>query len=356
MYINFLIKICLLCLCSFVYIANVVADPQTSDAKQKLVFLNWGEYLDPELTEKFEQLHDVELIEFYFESDEGRDQLLAENDAQGYDLIMLNDLNVEVYAKRGWIDPLDKEKIPNLKQIDQYWIDIVPGAEEYVVPYFWGTIGIAYRTDLVKEPITQWKQLLNPAPHLQGQIDMINDGRCLVSAALLSLGYSPNSADVTQINEAKAILLAQKPYVKEYTVLEVGEGSELLSGSVIAAMTYNGDAVSTMDNSDNVEFVVPEEGTVLWIDYLTVAKASQNKDLAHAFINFLNEPENAAQLAEYMFYASPNKGAEKLLTPELLENPLVYPPAELMQKSAPLTPLPPRAIKQINTIAVQVMK
>jgi len=350
------IKIFLLFLPAFFYIINVVAEPQTTTAKQQLVFLNWIEYMDPDLIEKFEKQHNVEVIEVYFESCEARDQLLLETEAQGYDLIMMNDPNVEFYKHRGWITPLDKTKISNLKHIDQHWIDIVPGAEGYVVPYLWGTMGIAYRKDLVKEPITNWQQLLKPAPYLQGRISMIDDVNSLVGMALLSLGYSTNNIELTQIDEAERLLLEQKPHVKFYAVLKPNEDSELLSGEVIAAMAYNGDTLQIQDYSPNIEYVVPDEGGSVWIDYLAVSASSKVKDLAFAFINFLNEPANAAQLAEYLHFASPNMAAEKLLPPEFLANPIIYPEKEIIQKSPPFKPLPPRIKSRYNTIGIQVMR
>ena len=349
-------KIVLLFLSAFFYIISVAAEPQTITDKQRLVFLNWGEYIDPDLIKKFEQQHNAEIIGVDYYSNEVRDQLLLETEAKGYDLIVMGDLKIKSYKERGWITPLDKTQIPNLKHINQHWIDIVPEAGGYAVPYFWGTLGIAYRKDLVKEPITHWQQLFKPAPYLQGRISMNDDMRDLIGMALVCLGYSANSVDPTQIDEAERLLLAQKPHVKYYTVLEINEGSELLSGDVIAGMAYSGDTLQTREYNSNIEFVIPDEGGSVWVDYLVVSAKSKAKDLAFAFINFLNEPANAAQLAEYMHYASPNMAAEKLLPPEFLADKLIYPKNEIIQKSPPFKPLPLRIKSRYNTIAIQVMR
>ncbi len=356
MYLFRCIKIPLLFFLTSFYIINVAAEPQTTTEKQRLIFLNWSEYIDPDLIEKFEQQHNAEVIEVYFQGDEARNQLLLETEAQGYDLIMLDDPNVGFYKQRGWITALDKTKIPNLKHIDQHWIDIVPETKGYAVPYFWGTVGIAYRKDLVKEPITKWQQLFYPAPNLQGRFSMFDDVHSLVGMALMCLGYSVNSIEPAQIDEAKHLLLAQKPYVKFYAPLKVNEGSELLSGDVIAGMAYSGDTLQTREYNPNIEFIIPEEGGSVWIDYLVVSNKSKVKDLAFAFINFLNEPANAAQLAEYLQYPSPNMAAEKLLSPEFLADPMIYPDKELIQKSPPFKPLPPRIKNSYNTIGIQVMR
>jgi spermidine/putrescine transport system substrate-binding protein len=349
-------RLTLLLLPALFYIICVAAEPQTPTAKQQLVFLNWSEYIDPDLIEKFEQQHDAEILQMYFQGDEERDQLLLETEAQGYDLIMLNDPNIGLYKQRGWITALDKAQISNLKHIDQHWIDIVPEAKGYAVPYFWGTMGIAYRKDLVKEPITKWQQLFNPAPYLQGRISMFNDVHSLVGMALMCLGYSVNSIEPAQIEEAERLLLAQKPYVKFYAPIKVNEGSELLSGDVIAGMAYSGDALQTREYNPDIEYVIPEEGSSVWVDYLVVSDKSKVKDLAFAFINFLNEPANAAQLAEYLHYASPNMAAEKLLPAEFLADTLIYPNKELILKSPPFKSLPPRIQNRYNTIGIQVMR
>ena len=348
------IKIVLLLLPAFFYIINVAAEPQTTTTKQRLVILNWGEYIDPDLVEKFEQQHNAEVIGVDYYSNEVRDQLLLETEAKGYDLIVMGDLKIKSYKERGWITPLDKAKISNLKHIDQHWIDTVPEAEGYAVPYFWGTVGIAYRKDLVKEPITHWQQLFKPAPYLQGRISMNDDVRDIIGMALVSLGYSNSSIEPAQIDEAKHLLLAQKPHVKYYTVLEVDEDSELLSGDVIAGMVWSGDALMTREYNPDIVYVVPEEGSSVWIDYLTVSAKSKVKALA--FINFLNEPANAAQLAEYVHYASPNLAAEKLLPAEFLADPAIYPGKELILKSPPYKKLPPRIQNRYNTIGIQVLR
>ncbi len=350
------IKISLLLFLASFYIINVAAEPQTSTEKQQLVFLNWSEYIDPDLIEKFEQQHNAEVIEVYFDSIEMRDQLLLETEAQGYDLFVMEDLKIKSYEERDWITALDKTKISNLKYIDQHWIDIVPEAKGYAVPYFWGTVGIAYRKDLIKEPITTWQQLYKPAPHLQGRISMHYDTRDIIGMALMCLGYSNSSIEPTQIDEAKRLLLTQKPHVKYYKVLELNKNSELLSGDVIAAMTWSGDALTIREQNPDIEYVVPEEGSSVWIDYLVVSDKSKVKDLAFAFINFLNEPANAAQLAEYLHYASPNTAAEKLLPPEFLADPAIYPGEELTLKSPPYKKLPPDIQNLYNTIGIQVRR
>ena len=314
------------------------------------MILNWSEYLDPELVDRFEVENDVRITEVYFESDDTRTDMLLETDAVGYDLVMVNGASLEDYLKRGWLAPLPADGIPNLKHIDNEWRNAFRGAADYGVPYFWGTTGIAYRKDLVKEEITSWRQLYEPAEYLSGKIVMINHSRDLIGMALKALGYSANSADSGQLEAAERLVLAQKPYVNSYTTLALDEESALYTGEAYIAMSYSGDALALADLHPEIAYVLPEEGGNIWVDYLVVIESSRNKELAYRFINFLNEPDNASQLAEYVYYATPNKAAERLLPEEFLADSTISPDASMLSKSESYAPLPPRSVRNRNAI------
>lgn len=315
---------------------------------RELVFLNWSEYMDPELVEKFEQQHNVKVREVYFESDDLRDEILLETDGMGYDLAIVNGVMLDTYRKRGWLAAVTTGQIPNLKHIDDYWLKAYAGAEGYAAPYFWGTLGIAYRADLVKTAPVSWMDLYKPAEELRGKIAMVDSQRDALGMALKALGYSANSTDTKQVKAAMELLLAQQPYVKTYTYLVLDKNSALVKGDVVMAMVFSGDALMLQEHHDEISYVVPREGGNIWADYLTVLQGSKNKDLAYAFIDFLNEPEHAAQLAEFVYYATPNKAAEKLLPAEFLEDPVIYPVGEILSRSEAYKPLPPRAMKVRN--------
>lgn len=325
-------------------------------AAQELVLLTWSEYLDPELIEKFEQQTGIKVREAYFESDDLRDDMMLETDGKGFDLVMVNGVTVETYVKNGWLAKVDPARVPNLAHVEDRWRDMFPGAREYTVPYFWGTLGIAYRADLVETPPTRWMDILRPNESLQGKIGMVESARELMGVALKSLGYSVNSTDSKEIKAATELLLEQKPYVKDYTYIALNEDSSLVSGDMVAAIVYSGDALMVQEYHEEIDYVVPEEGSNLWVDYLAVLNGSNRKELAWQFINFLNEPENAAQLAEYVYYATPNKAAEKLLPVEFLEDEIIYPDAAVMAKSEPYERLPARVEKKRQTAFSRIMR
>lgn len=316
---------------------------------RELVILNWSEYVDPELIEKFEQAHNVKIREVYFESDDSRDELLVEMDGMGYDLAIVNGVMVDNYRKRGWLAEATVAQIPNMKHVDEYWLEAFAGTRGYAVPYFWGTIGIAYRKDLVKSPPKSWMDLFKPTEQLHGKLAMVDSQRDAIGMALKALGYSANSTDSREIGEAMDLLLAQQPHVRNYTYLVLDENSAMVSGDIAMAMMFSGDALMLQEYHEEIQYIVPREGGNIWADYITVMQGSRNKALAYLFIDFLNEPDNAAQLAGFVYYATPNKAAEKLMPAEFLENPVIYPSEEVLSRSEAYTALPPRVMRSRNT-------
>jgi spermidine/putrescine transport system substrate-binding protein len=327
---------------------SLAADSGHPSKNQELILLNWSEYLDPELLEKFEQQYGVRVREVYFESDDLRDDMLLDTNGEGFDIVLVSGVSLDVYLQQDWLEPLDVGRIPNLKLINPRLQTAFPGTEMFAVPYAWGTLGIVYRKDLIDGGITNWMELFRPDEKLQHKIAMMRSSRDLMGMALKALGYSANSTVSEEIRAAEKLLLEQKPYVYTYTYVSVDEDSALIKGDVVASMMYSGDALSVKDHFDKIEYVLPAEGGNIWIDYWTVLKSSKQKELAWQFLNFMNEPENAAQASQYIFYASPNTAAEKLLPREFLEDPFIYPDERALEKSEFYKALPPRVEKKRN--------
>jgi len=338
-----------------ILIAIFGANSVTQAAPQELVFLNWSDYMDLELLAEFEKKHGVKVKQIYFEHDEARDNILVEADGKGYDLAIVNGGNMTAYRQRGWLASINEADVPNLKHVDRRWITAFDAAVGHAAPYFWGTLGIGYRSDLVSEPITSWMQLFRPPERLQGRIGMIGDPTDLLGMALKALGYSVNSANPQELAEAERLLITQKPFVRTYSYVSLSEGSSLVTGDVIASMMYSGDALMVAEHQSDIVYVVPEEGGNIWVDYLVVMEGSTNKKLAKLFIDFLNEPENAARLAQFVYYATPNLAAERLLPREFLDDPTIYPSSDVLKKSEFHAELSPRADRSRNTIFSRVV-
>lgn len=318
--------------------------------KSELIILNWADYIDPEIIKAFENKYNAKVRQVYYESDDTRDDMLVESNARGYDLVLSSGSALKTYNKRGWLAPIVKKQIPNLKHVKNKWLNAFNSASEYSVPYFWGTLGIAYREDLVTTPITSWKQLFEPEEELHKKILMADSVNDIIGMALKSLGFSSNSHNKNEYKQVEQLLMKQKEHVKMYGFLALNDKSALVKGDIIASMAYSGDALTLIDIEPRIKYIVPVEGGGIWVDYFTVLKSSKNKELAFKFLNFINIPENAAQLAEFVYYASPNSAAEKLLPKEFLEDPTIYPDEKTLNASEFNQTLPAKIKRYKNNI------
>ncbi|TKB10846.1 PotD/PotF family extracellular solute-binding protein [Desulforhopalus sp. IMCC35007] len=335
--------------------AEETLQPQ-EDGKEILTILNWSDYMDSEVIREFEEMYNVQVKEVYFETEDLRTDMLLRATGKKIDLVVCNDIAIRAYAKIGWIEPLAREEIPNLKYIDPRWQKLSPESQRYGVPYLWGTTGIAYRKDKVTTPVKSWKALFQPNEELRQKILMVNDVGDIFGMALKLLGYSANSTDPENYEEVEKLLVSQRPFVRNYGYISLDESSVLVTGDVWMAMIYNGDAIALMEYQPSIEYIVPDEGGNIWVDYLCVMQSSDNKKLAAKFINFLNIPKNAARIAVSAYYASPNKAAEKLLPEDFLNNPTIYPSQEVLAKSEIYLPLPVNITKMKNSILSRILQ
>lgn len=325
-------------------------------APQELVFLTWPDYIDTDVVAEFEKKFNAKVRFIYFESDDVRDELLAQNNASSYDVVLSSGIALTNYVSLGWVDAITESDVPNLQYIDSHWRTAYPQGDTHGVPYAWGTIGIAYRRDLVSGSIANWTDLFRPAAELQGKILMIRNARDVIGVALKALGYSGNSADPAQLAAARDLIFGQRPYVKEYSYIALTPESALVTGDVLAAMVFSGDALALQKINPNISFVLPPEGSNICVDYLAITKASTQKKLAAAFINFIHEPKNSARVAATIQYATTSLAAQKYLPRDFFLNEVIYPPAAKMARSEYFSVLPPAALKFRNEIFQQALQ
>lgn len=319
---------------------------------QSIVFGNFGEeaaYTPAGLLEDFTAATGVDVTFSSFTNNEDLIGKLSANQGTGYDVIMITGNYIQTLVDNGWLAELDHSQIPNLSNLYPEATELAfdPG-NVYSVPYTWGTTGLCYRTDLVNTPIDSWDDLLNPAPELQGKITMLGTERWLLQPALLSLGYSINTEDPAEIEEAKELTLQAKDHLLRfedtifYDFLETGEA--VMVHAWDGWCNYAGLDFETGEHDPNVpvDFVVPSEGSDLFADTMVILESSENKEAAHAFINFVLEPENHVKVAELVLYKVPNEPAMALLDPAVVEQypNLGIPPSELLtyEEDLPLSP------------------
>ena len=310
-----------------------------SQAPDELVIFNWSFYLDPELIKEFEEQQNIRVKIIYIDDEYHRNLLVGADGSRGVDLVFLDERDVHAYKDKGWLAPVDNQKIPNLVNIDEDWITRYPGLVDFAVPYLWGTTGVIYRSDLLSYPITSWMDILQPDAELQGRIQMLGDPDELVWPAMLALGYDIYSDNLEEYQEAINLIEQQRPYVYRYGVVREVDIDSIVQGIISVAMTYNGDALISMAFDDALKYVVPKEGGTLWMDFVAVMEQSRNKEKAYSFINFINDPKNAARNSEFTRYASANRGAFAYLPEEFLENSVIFPDAETLARCIAQKPL-----------------
>ena len=303
-----------------------------SKLSAELHLYNWSEYLAPEVPKAFEAAYGVRVIEDTFASNE---DLLAklQGGASGYDVIVPSDYMVGVMIQLGMLEPLDKDVIQSFANIDPGNLGAYYDPNnDYSMPYLWGTTGVLYDVNVLGEGLDSWEAVFHPAPEAQGKLAMLDDQREVIGAALMFLGYSVNETSDEALAKAKELLLEQKPYVTAYS--SQNNDDMMLGGEAVMAHMWTGDALLTADQKEGLTYFLPKEGAVIWQDNLAVPKGAPNLYTAMAFIDFMNLPEVAAANANFVWYGSPNKAArdQGLIEDWILENPSVYPSAEVMER------------------------
>lgn len=317
------------------------------DNKQ-LTLYNWSDYMPKEILQAFYKETGYQVREIYYETDELKDALLFQTRGEGLDLIIGSGISFISLTQAELLSPINTANSPNLKHLDPHWQNLFPKIKQHAVPYLWGTLGIVYRKDLIKQQPNSWMQLFNPESALKGRIMMINDGADTFGAALKALGHTLNSTNPNHIDAAYELLTKQKNSIHSYSYINTEENSELLSGDIWMAMAYNGDALQLQEYNPDIAYVVPKEGSNLWVDFIAVTKKSRNKKAAQAFINFINRPVNAALIANELTCGSPNRAAKKFLPAKHLNNPLIYPEDSVIQQSEVNKTLPIKAVRLRN--------
>jgi spermidine/putrescine transport system substrate-binding protein len=289
-----------------------------------LYLYNWGDYIDPSLLEQFSEESGVTVVVDTFETNE---DMIAKVRAggSGYDIVVPSDYAVAVMSAEDLLAPIEKSKLSNLGNLDPALMGMYFDAENsYSLPYLYGTTGIAYSRAAFPEGVDSWAALFDPAQleAVRGRASMLDDEREAPGAALQYLGASLNSTEPALIDQARELLLAQKPYLAAYNS---GNFQRLLaSGEYVIAQAYSGDALlarrgleDEFSGNPDIAFVIPQEGGTIWMDNLAILADSPSKEAAHQLIDFLLRPDVAAQNAEYVGYLTPNQGAREQLSEEL---------------------------------------
>lgn len=286
---------------------------------------NWGEYMDPQVLELFEKETGISVTYDEYETNESMYPIIAKG-AADYDLICPSDYMIQKMSDEGLLEPINWSRIPNAKNIDDQYFEFARGYDEnntYSMPYLWGTVGILYNKKMVKGPIDSWGVLWDT--RYQDDILMQKSVRDAFGVVLKYLGYSLNTTDEAQLDEAKQKLLEQKHsgVVQAYVVDEVRD--KMIAGEAAMGVIYSGEALTCMEENEDLAYVIPKEGSNLWMDNFAIVKGAKNKENAEKFLNFLCRPEIMKMNFEYITYSVPSSKARELLPDEYKNSTIAFP-------------------------------
>lgn len=308
---------------------NLISTPhQNFHHNNNLNIYNWSSYIDPEIIREFEQQFKVKVNYDIFESnDELYNTLKLHN--SDYDLIFPSDYMVSILIKEGFLEKLNLDKIPNYKHINSKFLDTYfDPSNHYSLPYQWGTMGIGYNIKKTGE-IKSWKQIFEF--NKNHKIALINESRSMLGAILIYLGYDINTQNAAQIAQARDFLIQHKALIESFS-----EKSEILlkQGIVDIGIVWNGDILKYQTQNSNLSYVIPEEGSLIWLDNITILKTAPHKALAEKFINFVFDPKISAKISNRTKYGSPNQTSvkQKLINSKDLNNPAIYPPSRVFNR------------------------
>ncbi len=278
----------------------------------------WSDYFAPEAVSAFERDHNCRVTLDYFDSNESMHAKILAG-ADGYNIITPSAYMSAIMNKQGLLAPIDHALLPNLRHLDRVFTAYTEDPElRYSIPYTLSVSGIGYNSQYVKpEDLGSWD--IFAKAHLAKRMTMLNDMRETIGAALKYLGYSFNSTNDDELNQAASALAGWKRNLAKFEVDEAKIG--LGSGEFFVVHGYNGDIGMLMEEHPEVGFFIPREGSSFVVDDFVIAAGSPDADLAHAFVNHMFDPEIAAMNMTYIHYYMPNPEAVKMLDQELLENP-----------------------------------
>ena len=294
--------------------------------KPSINVYNWGDYIDETVIKDFEKEYGIKVNYSMFATNEDMYVKLKQS-GESFDVIFPSDYMIEKMIREDMLVKINKDNVPNINNVDEkfFGLDFDPN-NDYSVPYMWGTVGIIYNKTMVDDVVDSWDILWNEK--YKDQIIMLNSQRDSIAVALLKLGYSMNTRDVNQLEEAKQELIKQRPLVWAYQGDEVK--ITMISGDAALAVVWSGDAVAMIRENPDLEYVIPKEGTNLWFDSMVIPSSTKNKEGAEKFINFMSRPDIAARNTDYIGYSTPIPEAIELLPEDIRNSKVAYPSKEEM--------------------------
>ena len=311
--------------------ATSAAAPTANQGSKVVNVYNWTEYISDQVLKDFTAETGIDVIYSTFDSNEAMyAKLKLMNGSGEYDVAFPGTDFVDKMRKEGMLEPLDHAKLTNFGNLGTTFINAPFDPEnKFSIPYLWGSSGIAVNTRrIAKASLSSWNDLWQP--QYQGRVMLMNDIRDVFTMSLLTLGYNGSTKNPEAIKQAYEKLTKLMPNVRTFN--SDAPRMPFMEGETYLGLAWNGEVIMAQDQGmPELDFVYPKEGAIMWMDNMVIPKNAKNNDNAHKFIDFILRPKYAAMISEEIGYGSPNEAAKKEMPPELANNPIVYPPADLLK-------------------------
>jgi len=311
--------------------ATSAAAPTANQGSKVVNVYNWTEYISDQVLKDFTAETGIEVIYSTFDSNEAMyAKLKLMNGSGEYDVAFPGTDFVDKMRKEGMLEPLDHAKLTNFGNLGKTFINTPFDPEnKFSIPYLWGSSGIAVNTKrIAKASLSSWNDLWKP--EYKGRVMLMNDIRDVFTMSLLTLGYNGSTKNPEAIKQAYEKLTKLMPNVRTFN--SDAPRMPFMEGETYLGLAWNGEVIMAQDQGmPELDFVYPKEGAIMWMDNMVIPKNAKNNDNAHKFIDFILRPKYAAMISEEIGYGSPNEAAKKEMPPELANNPIVYPPADLLK-------------------------
>ncbi|MEG5039073.1 MULTISPECIES: spermidine/putrescine ABC transporter substrate-binding protein [unclassified Microcoleus] len=319
-------------------LADVQSAPAVKGSADQLFIYTWAGYTDDALLDRFAEKTGIRVVADVFSSNEEMLARVQAGGARAYSIIYPSDYMVVQMTELGLLSPLDHSSLGGLDRLrKQFQNPVYDPGNRYSVPLSWGTTGLIYNTEQLKEAPEDWDYLWQHKQELARRMTLASDVREVMGAALRMLGYSLNSTNQEQVKQAYEKLVELKPAIASFTT--DAWRPQMLTGDLKVAMCYSSDANEVISDNDKLKYVVPKSGSSLWTDTLVIPKGSPNPEAAYKWINFMLQPDVAASLVERLSFSTPSEDAFSLLPPEVRENDILFPSEDLLKKCEGVAPV-----------------
>ncbi len=319
-------------------LADVKADSSNKGSRDKLNIYTWSQYIDNKLLQSFTTQTGIKVSASVYDSNEFMLAKLRAGGGGSYGIVYPSDYMVQKMADAGLLSEINLDNVIGLENLyNQFKNPTYDPNNRYSIPFSWGTTGLIYNSEVLKEAPINWDYLWQKKEELSQRMTLLNDIREVTGAVLRMLGYSYNSKSENELKHAYAKLQELKPYIAAFDT--DSWRNQILAGDLLIAMCYSADAVPISKENPQLKYVVPQSGSSLWTDTIAIPKTSPNPDGAYAWINFMLQPDIGAQISKRLSIATPYQQAFELLPKQLQNNTTLFPPESIVNNCERIQPL-----------------